>query len=159
MGSFNYPWTTIKALALTTLSTPWGLPTWRASACNWCAVNTIVISHRVENSYKQNHNQVLNSISRAELITVRGISSWALSSQKRGWVSFTLVRTTCPRKAATFSLAFPGQEKVGLLTKPYNEVISLLLPYDTYPTVLDSPVPHPQWEASPLLWSFALIPS
>lgn len=68
-SSFNHPSTTVKALA----------PDYALSACNQYMVNTISVCHRVENANKKNYHQVLNSISRAKLITGKGISSWALS--------------------------------------------------------------------------------
>lgn len=68
-SSFIHPWTTVKALA----------PDYALSACNQYTVNTISVCHRVENANKKNYHQVLNSISRAKLITGKGISSQALS--------------------------------------------------------------------------------
>lgn len=79
MGSFKRPLTAIKALAPAYALSSLGVAHVKSFSLQLRVVNAVFIYHRGENTNKRHHNEVLKSTSRAELITVKGVSSWALS--------------------------------------------------------------------------------
>lgn len=79
MGSFNHPLTAIKAFVPAYALSSLGVVHLKSFSLQLRVVKAVFICHRGENTNKRHHNEVLKSTSRAELITVKSISSWALS--------------------------------------------------------------------------------